>query len=65
MFIPHWHNGGIDVDTLDDANSVMADIWATSGDCTINVELLDDDNESLSYWTFNMGDNLIPPGAAP
>ena len=62
-YVIHWNDGATSVDTLDDANYVMVDIWKSHGDCPINVELLDDDNDPLSYWLFNMGDKLFPSSA--
>ena len=65
MFNIWYSTGGYTCGTVADANAIIMDILNTHPDKTVCCELVDDDDESLSYWEFTSGDTLIPDGAQP
>ena len=65
MFIIQSGDNGATCETTSDANAIITSMFALAPHATIKCELLDDDNEPLSYWTFTNGDALIPNDAQP
>jgi hypothetical protein len=65
MFHVYTDVSGITCDCASDVNDIITQWFFTSPDITIYCELTDDDGNSLSYWEFTNGDDLLTDACNP
>ena len=65
MFHVYTDVTGVNCACASDVNDIITQWFSKSPDITIYCELTDDNGESLSYWKFTNGDDLLSDDCNP